>query len=293
MLTLAAFTRAAVRPMTVQPNPLPSLRFPQLAATFATKSKAASAITIKSTKASTAAAKKSTKPSKLSNSSDDAANTKPTKKKTEPKLKPWQARGPDGKLLPLPSATKPTLRSSFLVYMSARVPDFKGKPEYSRASAKGEGQVLDIVKASKKIGEDWKALSASEKKKYEDIHEKEKVEYVKALAHWKAGLTPEDIRRQNAYISAQRKKGVKGQALLRDPAKPKRPNSAFFEYLSDLRAKDSSNTSVTELSKKGGEQWNSMTPQQKAPYEQRALGALEQYKKDLEDYNRAKEAQQL
>lgn len=201
------------------------------------------------------------------------------------KLKPWQARGADGKLLPLPSASKPTLRSSFLIYMSERVSQLKGEPQYQKTSPKTGAQVVDIVKMAKAVGAEWAQLPPNLKSRYETQHEQEKEEYERALAEWKAALSPEDIKRQNAYIASQKKKGIKGTAFLRDPAKPKRPNSAFFEFLNDLRASEAVIPNITEFSKRGGERWKMMSAEQKAPYEQRALQALEQYKRDLEVYN--------
>lgn len=220
---------------------------------------------------------------------DAAATTKKTgakpKAPKKEKLKPWQARGADGKLLPLPSASKPTLRSSFLIYMSERVSQLKGEPQYQKTSPKTGAQVVDIVKMAKAVGAEWAQLPAHLKSRYEAQHEQEKEQYERALAEWKAALSPEDIKRQNAYIASQKKKGIKGTAFLRDPAKPKRPNSAFFEFLNDLRASEAVIPNITEFSKRGGERWKQMSAEQKAPYEQRALQALEQYKRDLELYN--------
>ncbi|EST04614.1 High mobility group box domain protein [Kalmanozyma brasiliensis GHG001] len=201
------------------------------------------------------------------------------------KLKPWQARGADGKLLPLPSASKPTLRSSFLIYMSERVSQLKGDAQYQKTSPKTGAQVVDIVKMAKAVGAEWAQLPPHLKARYEAQHEQEKAAYEQALAEWKAALSPDDIKRQNAYIASQKKKGIKGTAFLRDPAKPKRPNSAFFEFLNDLRASEAVIPNITEFSKRGGERWKQMSAEQKAPYEQRALQALEQYKRDLEVYN--------
>ncbi len=255
---------------------------PAAAANFAT---AAPKETKKRASSTTTKAKAGT--SKASAASAAAAAEKKPKAKApkKEKLKPWQARGADGKLLPLPSASKPTLRSSFLIYMSERVSQLKGEAQYQKTSPKTGAQVVDIVKMAKAVGAEWAQLPPNQKARYEAQHEQEKEEYERALAEWKAALSPDDIKRQNAYIASQKKKGIKGTAFLRDPAKPKRPNSAFFEFLNDLRASESVIPNITEFSKRGGERWKQMTPDQKAPYEQRALQALEQYKRDLEVYN--------
>ncbi|PWY97133.1 hypothetical protein BCV70DRAFT_167562 [Testicularia cyperi] len=215
----------------------------------------------------------------------------PVKKETKEKLKPWQARGADGKLLPLPSASKPTLRTSFLIYLTDRLGELKNDNDYQKISPKTGEKVVDLVKASKQIGQEWRTLSQSQRAKYDALGEQAREEYEVALAKWKANLTPEDLRRQNAYISSQRKKGQRGPAFLRDPAKPKRPTSAFFVYLAEQRAQQSTIANITEFTKAGGQKWNQMSAEEKAPYEQRAQGALEQYRRDMEEYNKVKDAQ--
>ncbi|KAJ1597120.1 hypothetical protein NDA14_006339 [Ustilago hordei] len=266
--------RTAVRNAPGQPA-LVRNAMPVAAANFAT------AVAPKETKkrASSTATKAKASASKASATSavvgDAAAAATTTTKRAgakakapkKEKLKPWQARGTDGKLLPLPSASKPTLRSSFLIYMSERVAQLKGEPLYQKTSPKTGAQVVDIVKMAKAVG--------AERRRSTSV----------LLPSGRLLSPPDDIKRQNAYIASQKKKGIKGTAFLRDPAKPKRPNSAFFEFLNDLRARETVIPNITEFSKRGGERWKQMAPEQKAPYEQRALHALEQYKRDLEIYN--------
>lgn len=98
-----------------------------------------------------------------------------------------------------------------------------------------------------------------------DTAEKQKASYEAAMEEWRESLTPQDIRRQNAYIAAQRKKGIKGTAMLRDPAKPKAPKTPFFSFMSDLRSKDPSGgaAAVVDFARKAGEQWKNMTADEK------------------------------
>lgn len=280
MFSLPQIMRTAVRNAGAQPAARnAAANFATTAAPKETKKRASST----TTKAKASASKAGAATAAVA----DAAEPKKGKAKApkKEKLKPWQARGADGKLLPLPSASKPTLRSSFLIYMSERVSQLKGEPQYQKTSPKTGAQVVDIVKMAKAVGAEWAQLPPNQKARYEAQHEQEKEEYERALAEWKAALSPDDIKRQNAYIASQKKKGIKGTAFLRDPAKPKRPNSAFFEFLNDLRASETNIPNITEFSKRGGERWKMMSTEQKAPYEQRALQALEQYKRDLEVYN--------
>lgn len=85
-----------------------------------------------------------------------------------------------------------------------------------------------------------------------------------AMDTWRNSLTTEDIRRQNAYLAAQKKKGKKGgMARLRDPAKPKMPVSPFFHYLSEVRQRPSSGLPTTELARNASIEWKSMSKEDK------------------------------
>ncbi|CAK1580480.1 unnamed protein product [Parnassius mnemosyne] len=68
--------------------------------------------------------------------------------------------------------------------------------------------------------------------------------------------------------------------------KPKRPMSAYMLWLNSAREQikaDNPGLKVTEIAKKGGEIWRSMTD--KSVWEEKAAKAKEQYTKDLESYN--------
>ena len=60
--------------------------------------------------------------------------------------------------------------------------------------------------------------------------------YLRDLATWQATLTPEDIRKQNLFRTAQRRLGKSRRGNMRDPKAPKRPPTAYFLYLQSLRA---------------------------------------------------------
>lgn len=49
-------------------------------------------------------------------------------------------------------------------------------------------------------------------------------------------LTPDDIRTENAFRSAQRKAGKSRRSNLKDPNAPKKPLSAYFMFLQWIRA---------------------------------------------------------
>lgn len=49
-------------------------------------------------------------------------------------------------------------------------------------------------------------------------------------------LTPEDIQKENAFRTAQRKAGHSGKSNIKDPNIPKKPLSAYFMFLQRIRS---------------------------------------------------------
>jgi len=49
-------------------------------------------------------------------------------------------------------------------------------------------------------------------------------------------LTPEDIKRENAFRTAQRKAGRSRKSNIKDPNAPKKPLSAYFMFLQRIRS---------------------------------------------------------
>ena len=79
-------------------------------------------------------------------------------------------------------------------------------------------------------------------------------------------LTPEDIKRENAYRSAQRKAGKSRKGNIKDPNAPKKPLSAYFMFLQRIRADPDlvrevfgDETETTKQSVLAAAKWRSMT----------------------------------
>ena len=49
-------------------------------------------------------------------------------------------------------------------------------------------------------------------------------------------LTPDDIKRENAFRTAQRKAGRSRKSNIKDPNAPKKPLSAYFMFLQRIRS---------------------------------------------------------
>lgn len=239
----------------------------------------------KSTSTTTRA--KSTTPKKAKTSA--TKKPKKAKKVAVKKLHSWEKMGSDGKLLPLPSASKPKRRSSYLIYISKRVPELRNDPSLQGTGKDGQ-QKFEAVKAIKRIAEEWNSMSESERAPINAEAKAEAEQYERAMERWRNALTPEDIKRENAYITSQRKKGKSGLARLRDPAKPKMPQTPFFRFYDEYRKKnasDSIRSNVTEFSKKASAEWKKLTESEKEPYTKGYAEERERYIQKMKEWKSA------
>lgn len=183
--------------------------------------------------------------------------------------------------------SKPTRRSSFLIYFTERLPQLKNQSEFRKTSPASGKSVVDVTAVTSAVGREWKTLSDSERKRIDALAAKAKEQYEKDLEAWQNRLTPEDIRRQNLYYAHQRKKGRSTPSNLKDPAAPKRPQGAFLFFVQHLRDTEPSAEPVQMVAKKAGERWKSMSSHEKHPFEVKAQGEHELYLQALEKYKKA------
>ncbi|XP_059384561.1 high mobility group protein B2-like [Carassius carassius] len=135
---------------------------------------------------------------------------------------------------------------------------------------------VNFSEFSKKCSERWKALSASEKGKFEDMAKVDKVRYDKEM---KTYVPPKGVGK------ASRKK--------KDPNAPKRPPSAFFVFCSEYRStvrSENPSLSIGETAKKLGEMWSKQSISDRGPFEQKAVKLREKYEKDVAAYRAGGEA---
>ncbi|XP_036447475.1 high mobility group protein B2-like isoform X1 [Colossoma macropomum] len=129
---------------------------------------------------------------------------------------------------------------------------------------------VNFSKFSKSCSEQWKALSPSEKKKFEDLAKADKARYDEEMRHY---VPPKGMGKK------QRKK--------KDPNAPKRPPSAFFIFCSEHRPTVKSeypNLSIGEIAKKLGEMWSKLGTKDRAPFDQKAVQLRGKYEKDVAAY---------
>lgn len=86
------------------------------------------------------------------------------------------------------------------------------------------------------------------------------------LSAYMRTLTPDDIKRENAYRTAQRKAGKSRKSNIKDPNAPKKPLSAYFMFLQRIRANPhmvqeifGDETETTKQSVLAAGKWRSMT----------------------------------
>jgi hypothetical protein len=79
-------------------------------------------------------------------------------------------------------------------------------------------------------------------------------------------LTPDDIKRENAFRAAQRKAGKSRKSNIKDPNAPKKPLSAYFMFLQRIRSDSllvkevfGDETETTKQSVLAAAKWRSMT----------------------------------
>lgn len=85
-----------------------------------------------------------------------------------------------------------------------------------------------------------------------------------------ASLSPDDIKRENVFRSAQRKAGKSRKGNIKDPNAPKKPLSAYFMFLQRIRSDPElvqdvfgEETETTKQSVLAAGKWRSMTDDEK------------------------------
>jgi len=143
---------------------------------------------------------------------------------------------------------------------------------------KSLGKDAAMTDVAKEAGKQWRALSATAKKKYETEADKLKTKYEKDLAAFvKAG----------GEIQARKSKSKK-EKKVKDPNAPKKAPTAYLLWMKDSRAKIVKSlpkgAAPTEVMTAAGAQWKKATAKEKAPYVKTAEKASAEYKKAKEKY---------
>ncbi|ORX97429.1 HMG-box [Basidiobolus meristosporus CBS 931.73] len=154
---------------------------------------------------------------------------------------------------------------------------------------------MSVAEISKEIGDRWKGLSEDERNKYFTEAQSLKKDFL--------ATNPDFVytRRSKAEIEAGRKRGLEDdedstptrdprgrkKKKQKNPTAPKHPMSGFLFYLSAVRpqvAEQYPGSTVGPISKIIAHQWNSMSPEDRAPWEQKATEDKARYAREMEEY---------
>lgn len=131
---------------------------------------------------------------------------------------------------------------------------------------KSGGGKIHISEISSKIADEWKSLPDGEKAKYETTAKQLRTSYESELKTFLSTLSSTD----KAALKTSTGKSMKLPVKLRGgEGERKRPLSAFFEFLADMRktggldASVSGSNKVTSFAKAGGDRWKSMSEGEK------------------------------
>ncbi|KAF9464861.1 hypothetical protein BDZ94DRAFT_1281765 [Collybia nuda] len=144
---------------------------------------------------------------------------------------------------------------------------------------------LNVAQAAKEAGQEYACLSNEEKEPYKRRSLAAKEVRERELAAYMRTLTPDDIKRENAFRAAQRKAGKSRKSNIKDPNAPKKPLSAYFMFLQRIRANPQlvrdifgDETETTKQSVLAAAKWRSMTDAERQPF----LAQAEQEKMEYE-----------
>merc|ERR1719189_1688453 len=130
-----------------------------------------------------------------------------------------------------------------------------------------------------------------EKAPYERKANDAKAAYESALEKFKAGGGVVGKRRQEKADAKREKEGGKRRRRSKDPNAPKKPQTAFWLWMSENRetlTKELGTKDVAAVGKLAGERWTALDAKLKVPFEKKAKTLKEAYDKALKEYKAAK-----
>merc|ERR1719220_2251359 len=143
-----------------------------------------------------------------------------------------------------------------------------------------------MIDVTKKLGQLWKKVSASDKVQYVEKADKAKAKYAVAMAKYKK--TSSWSKHQEVVKEWKLKQSKK--KFKKDPNAPKRSMSAYMLFVNETRpqyVKDNPDLAVTEVLSGLGKLWADVSASDKADYEKQAAKLKEKYQKELEKYKKS------
>ncbi|KAG1883204.1 uncharacterized protein F5891DRAFT_972515 [Suillus fuscotomentosus] len=129
---------------------------------------------------------------------------------------------------------------------------------------------LNVAQAAKEAGQEYANLTPEEKEPYKRrsavLKERENAASMKSL-------TLEDIQKENAFRTAQRKAGHSRKSNIKDPNAPKKPLSAYFMFVQRIRSDRAlvreifgDEQETVKQSVLAAAKWRSMTDDERKPF---------------------------
>lgn len=150
---------------------------------------------------------------------------------------------------------------------------------------------MNVAHVAKDAGQRYAALPEEEKKEFQRRSQEAKDQWERDMHEWKSNLTPEDIKQENMFRTAQRKAGKSRKGNLKDPNAPKKPLSAYFLFLRAIRADPKMTEDVfagegetTKQSVLAAAKWRSLDEQAKHPYLEKAESDKVEYERLRKEY---------
>lgn len=146
-------------------------------------------------------------------------------------------------------------------------------------------QGLKVGEIAKKVGAEWKALPAKQKKPYLDAAAKDKVAYEKALAKYQA--SPDYVEPETTV------KATKDKSLTKMlPNKPKQPKNGYMLFAAEKRAEVKAaqpDATQAQIMKTLGAMWSEAPDDIKKPFEKQYAKAKTEYQKKMKTYKQSEE----
>ncbi|KAJ7592715.1 HMG-box [Mycena floridula] len=132
---------------------------------------------------------------------------------------------------------------------------------------------LNVAQAAKEAELEYASLSKEDKEPYKRRSRAMKETRERELSAYMRTLTPDDIKCENAYRTAQRKSGKSRKDNIEDLNAPKKPLSAYFMFLQRIKTNPymvqeifGDETETIKKSVLAAAKWRAMTDDERKPY---------------------------
>jgi len=172
-----------------------------------------------------------------------------------------------------------------------------------RTELKEKNKNIQFGELSRQISQSWKELTDDDKKPFVKLHAIDKERFQKEMQNYTKPSDSESDSEESSSDDDKKGKGKKKKKApakkkkarkKRDPNAPKAAANAYMLFQKDQREKikkDHPNIkAVTEIAKLVGKSWREMSDEDKAPYVQQASQDKLRYQKEMEDYQKEKDA---